>query len=156
MVGACPRSRRTSSSRQCTPIESPVPSALSVASLAAKRAAKCWIGSRRRRQYPISSSVNTRRRNRSSHRAITWRMRVISARSTPMPLTSLTAAPPAGGGADAEGRGASARSPADRGADHARDLGGHVLDVRLVLALEHDAGERLGPRVSEQDAPGAV
>ena len=54
MVGAWPRSRRTSSSRQFTPMRSPVPSAFSVASLAAKRAAKCGMGSRRRRQYAIS------------------------------------------------------------------------------------------------------
>ena len=44
---------------------------------------------RRERGEAISSSVKTRRRNRSSHRSTTSRNLGISARSTPMPLTFM-------------------------------------------------------------------
>ena len=47
----------TSMSRQLMPRRQPVPIALSTASLAAQRPAKCCVAIRRLRQYSISSGV---------------------------------------------------------------------------------------------------
>jgi len=55
--GRPPGPLRTSMSRHEIPFRQPVPRALSTASFAAQRPAKCCVAIRRLRQYSISSGV---------------------------------------------------------------------------------------------------
>src|SRR5437667_6942188 len=81
-LGAPAGSRVTSTSRQRITSAQPVPSALSVASLAANRAARCTHGRCWLRQYASSASLNVsaRRSSRPSNRV---RKAATSTRSTP-------------------------------------------------------------------------
>jgi len=72
------------------PLRNPVPSALTTASLAAKRAAKCWaLFFLLRRQYSCSLAVKIREINRSLKRSMLCSIRAISVMSLPMPYNSV-------------------------------------------------------------------
>ena len=84
-VGPC-SPRITSISRQPIPRASVFPArALNAASLAARRAARCWAGSGRGNAYASSSAVNSLRNARSPFASSSFSTRAISTRSIPMP-----------------------------------------------------------------------
>src|SRR5712691_4329575 len=92
MVGRLPGWRRTSTCCQVMPWRSPVPRALSAASLAAKRAAKRSILLRLELQYATSAGVKTRRRKRWPKRSTASATLLTSVISTPVP-TIISALP---------------------------------------------------------------
>src|SRR5262249_17671305 len=88
--GTRPPGCTTSICVQPTPPAMPVPSALLVASLAAKRAARCGSGSLNPRQYASSAGVNSRFSMRSPNRRSDSEMRSTLHTSMPMPRTGTS------------------------------------------------------------------
>src|SRR5712692_6157918 len=82
-------SRRTSMSVQETPRAQPVPSAFITASLAANRPAKNWTRSGPVPAWVCSPSVKSRLAKRSPWRSSAARIRSISTRSIPWPMTCM-------------------------------------------------------------------